>query len=432
MSVVKASRLLAVNCPPPKTKSLSLQLLVANAFIQQSATGMFSLLPLGQRVITRLTSIIERELDAIGAQKVSMPFLGAKEIWEKTGRWDSMGSELMKVKDRKEKEFCLQPTAEEMVTALVGSHSKPSQAAYPLLIYQTTEKFRDEMNPRFGLLRGRSFLMNDMYSFDLREETATQTYGGATEAYERIFRQRLGLEVYKVRADSGVHGGSLSHEYHMKNELEEDAMEVCTSCGTHYKADEPNDESCCEGARRRRVSSIEVAHTFVLGTKYSEALQAWHGSSNEKMPLYMCCFGIGVTRLLAALIEARTTIKEPMIHLPPAIQPFDAVVVPSRSLSDSPLVGSMVDSLLERLASRDNPLPSVLVDDRLDFSIGRRVKSAQNIGQSRVVVMGKETERTKDTTPLFELWTAAPEKSEKLQNRGNFDLPSTVQQLSQS
>ncbi|KAF8365544.1 pars-2 [Pristionchus pacificus] len=412
MSVVKASRLLAVPCAPPKTKSLSLQLLVANAFIQQSAAGMFSLLPLGQRVISRLTAVIERELDGIGAQKVSMPFLGAKELWERTGSQS-------------------QPTAEEMVTDLVGSHSRPSKAAYPLLIYQTTDKFRDEMNPRFGLLRGRSFLMNDLYSFDLREEGARETYSSVSDAYDRILRERLGLEVYKVRADSGVHGGTLSHEYHMKNGLEEDAMEVCTSCDTYYKADEPSEE-CCEGARRRRVSSIEVAHTFILGTRYAEALNAWHGTTSEKLPLHMCCFGIGVTRLVAALIEARTTVKEPRIHLPTAIQPFDAVVIPSKSLASSPLVGEMADALLEQLATRENPNPSVLIDDRLDLSIGRRVQAAQAIGQSRVVVLGKETEKTRDTTPLYELWTAAPERSEKLQQRGTFDLPQTVQRLAAS
>ncbi|GMR52369.1 hypothetical protein PMAYCL1PPCAC_22564, partial [Pristionchus mayeri] len=425
---VKASRLLAMPCSPPKTKSLSLQLLTANAYIQQAHKGMFSLLPLGQRVVSRLTSIIESELDGIGAQKVSMPFLGAKELWEKTGRWESMGSELVRLKDRDEKEFCLQPTAEEMVTDLVGSHAKLSHAAYPLVIYQTTEKFRDEKNPRFGLLRGRSFLMNDAYSFDLNEAGAKSTYEAVEEAYGRIFKQRLGLEVYKVRADSGVHGGSLSHEYHMKNLLGEDAMEACSSCGTYYKADEPGSAgSCCEGARRERVSSIEVAHTFILGTKYSEALKACHTSTSDKIPYHMCCFGIGVTRLVAAIIEARTTIKEPTIHLPTAIQPFDAVVVPSRSLADSPLVGEMTAALLQRLATASNPRPSVLLDDRMDLSMGRRLKYAQNIGQSRVVVMGKGTEKTKDTTPLFELWTASAD--EKMQNRGDFDLPTTVEQL---
>ncbi|GMT26956.1 hypothetical protein PFISCL1PPCAC_18253, partial [Pristionchus fissidentatus] len=409
MSVVKASRLLAMPCTPPKTKSVSLQLLVANAFIQQAGTGMFSLLPLGLRVVSRLTAIIERELDAIGAQKVAMPFLGAKELWEKTGS-------------------TIQPTAEEMVTDLVGSHSKLAQAAYPLMIYQTTEKFRDEMNPRFGLLRGRSFLMNDLYSFDLGEERARETYGRVVEAYDKIFKKRLGLDVYKVRADSGVHGGSLSHEYHMKNGLEEDAMEVCSSCGTHYKADEPS-ERCCEGAKRTRVSSIEVAHTFILGTRYAEALNAWYGNSTEKTPFHMCCFGIGVTRLVAAIIESRAAFKEPRIHLPKEIQPFDAVVVPSKSLRDSPLVGSMTASLLEALSSRQNPAPTVLVDDRADLSIGRRLQYAGAIGQSRVVVMGKETERTRDTDPQFELWTADPSASEKLQNRGNFNAASTVQQL---
>ncbi|KAE9420689.1 hypothetical protein Angca_006412 [Angiostrongylus cantonensis] len=328
MVVFKASKYILSGCSPGTTKSNAHRLLLDHGFIHPVGSGLYSLLPLGQRVIDKLIRLIDAELESIGALKVSLPILGSRVLWDKTLRWESMGSELFCIKDRHQVEYCLQPTAEEMCTHLISQLPNLKKRVFPLLLYQTTEKFRDEMNPRFGLLRAREFLMNDLYSFDLDKNSAVKTYSMVCDIYDRLFRDKLGLEVYKVDPKPGIHGGSDSHEYHLRNPLDED--------GIHF------------------------------------------------------CF-----KLLPAIVEVLLEPKEG-IRLPPIIAPFSAAVVVKRDL----MLNSITDMMLSTL---DRQLEGdVLFDDRVEDTIGKRIKGLQEIGIPRIVVIGKVTESTINEVPKFE------------------------------
>ncbi|VDP49532.1 unnamed protein product [Heligmosomoides polygyrus] len=334
------------------------------------------LLPLGQRVVDKLIRLIDVELESIGAMKISMPILGPRGLWDKTSRWESMSSELLQVKDRHGVEWCLQPTAEEMCTELISQLPALKKRMLPLMVYQTTEKFRDEMNPRFGLLRARQFLMKDLYSFDADSSSASQTYEMVCEVYDRIFRDRLGLETFKVTAQPGVHGGSQSHEYHLKNPLEEDGIHFCSRCGTGSKREDGSHKcECGEPSAVDTFSTVEVAHTFQLGTKYSQALSAM---SYNNTPFEMCCFGIGVSRLLPAMISLLSKTDE-VVRLPPVVAPFSAAVVVTKSLMPNVITELTLSSLDRQLRG------GVLLDDRVEDSIGKRIKSLQEIGIPRII-----------------------------------------------
>ncbi|VDM56901.1 unnamed protein product [Angiostrongylus costaricensis] len=385
MVVFKASKYILSGCSPGKTKSTAHRLLLSHGFIHPIGSGLYSLLPLGQRVIDKLIRLVDAQLESIGALKVSLPILGSRVLWDKTLRWESMGSELFCIKDRHQVEYCLQPTAEEMCTQLISQLPNLKKRVFPLLLYQTTEKFRDEMNPRFGLLRAREFLMKDLYSFDLDKNSAIRTYDMVCDIYDRLFRDKLGLEVYKVSAKPGIHGESHSHEYHLRNPLDEDGIHFCFKCGSGNKREDgPHDCQCPDPTSVSSFSTIEVAHTFQLGTKYSKALGAF---TTEKCPLEMCCFGIGISRLLPGIVEVLLE-PEKGIRLPPILAPFSAAVVVKRDLMLNAITDMMLSTLDRQLEG------DVLFDDRVEETIGKRIKGLQEIGIPRIVVIGKVTEST--------------------------------------
>uniref|UniRef100_A0A1I7XRF5 proline--tRNA ligase n=1 Tax=Heterorhabditis bacteriophora TaxID=37862 RepID=A0A1I7XRF5_HETBA len=410
MVIFKASKFILNGITPSPSKSLAQKLLLYHGFIHPVGRGLYSMLPLGQRVIEKLSRLIDNELEVIGALKVSMPILGPRELWEKTNRWSDMGSELMHTCDRTGADMCLQPTAEEMCTQLVAQLPKFKTSHYPLMIYQTTEKFRDEMNPRFGLIRARQFLMKDLYSFDLSESKANQTYELVSNTYEKILKDKLHLEIFRVNADSGVHGDRLSHEYHLRNSLDEDRIQ--------------------------------------FWTKYSEVLRAVH---NGNKPLEMCCFGIGVTRydsyikgfpisitimiitnrikhksgeydvrLLPAAIEALSPLSNTAIRLPKAIAPFDIAVIVTKSLLSNVLVEMVLSTMERRLEG------GVLLDDRVEINVGKRLKLLGQLGIPRIVVIGNTTNRTINEVPRMEYFTTEY-NSEKLLNKGELSLNELIQ-----
>ncbi|VDO39348.1 unnamed protein product [Haemonchus placei] len=372
-------------------------------------TPLCSLLPLGQRVIEKLARLIDAEMESIGAMKVAMPILGSRPLWEKASRWDTMGSELLRTKDRLGMEWCLQvnksplhqqcvliyfkPTAEEMCTQLVAQLLPLKNRMFPLLLYQTTEKFRDEMNPRFGLLRARQFLMKDLYSFDIDKEGSNRTYEMVCSVYDRIFRDILGLETYKVPAAPGAHGGSCSHEYHLKNPLDEDGIHFCSNCGCGSKREDGQYEcGCGDQNSMSSFSTIEIAHTFQLGTKYSQAISALN---NNKTPLEMCCFGIGISRLLPAVVSLLSDEGE-SIRLPPVIAPFSAAVIVTK-----PLIHNVITDMT--LTTLDRQLKGgILLDDRVEENVGKRINALQEIGIPRIIILGKSTLNTMSEVPKME------------------------------
>ncbi|XGW22322.1 hypothetical protein V3C99_004945 [Haemonchus contortus] len=393
MVVFKASKYILKGSSPGPTKSIAHRLLLSHGYIHQVGTGLYSLLPLGQRVIEKLARLIDAEMENIGAMKVAMPILGSRPLWEKASRWESMGSELLRTKDRLGMEWCLQPTAEEMCTQLVAQLLPLKNRMFPLLLYQTTEKFRDEMNPRFGLLRARQFLMKDLYSFDIDKEGSNRTYEMVCSVYDHIFRDILGLETYKVPAQPGAHGGSCSHEYHLKNPLDEDGIHFCSNCGCGSKREDGQYEcGCGDQNSMSSFSTIEIAHTFQLGTKYSQAINAL---TNNKTPLEMCCFGIGISRLLPAVVALLSDEGEG-IRLPPVIAPFSAAVIVTKQLIHNVITDMTLTTLDRQLKG------GILLDDRVEENVGKRINALQEIGIPRIIILGKSTLNTMSEVPKME------------------------------
>lgn len=213
---------------PAEAEVISHKLMLRAGLMRRSATGMYTLLPLGLRVVRKVEQIIREEMNAILGQEVLLPIVQPAEMWQESGRWDEYGDEMFRLKDRHGRYFCLGPTHEEIITALVRSEVR-SYRQLPLRLYQIQNKYRDEIRPRFGLMRGREFIMKDMYSFDKDEESLDQSYWAAYHAYERIFA-RCGAEAHPVEADSGAIGGDVTHEFMVLAESGEDLVLFCPAC----------------------------------------------------------------------------------------------------------------------------------------------------------------------------------------------------------
>lgn len=214
---------------PKDAETISHKLMIKSGLIRQISSGIYTFLPLGQKILKKVENIIREEMNRIGAQELLMPALLPKEPWDETGRWDLYGDELFKLKDRRGRDFCLGPTHEEIITMLVRNTIK-SYKNLPILLYQIQTKYRDEIRPRFGILRSREFLMKDLYSFDDSWESLDRTYRKVFDAYKKIF-DRFSLKYYVVEADSGAIGGKISHEFVAESEIGECEFVVCPNCG---------------------------------------------------------------------------------------------------------------------------------------------------------------------------------------------------------
>ncbi len=210
---------------PADAEVVSHKLMVRAGMIRQLAAGIYSILPLGLRVLKKVEQIIREEMDRIGGQEVFLPSIQPAELWQESGRWELYGKELMRLKDRHDREFCYGPTHEEVITDIIRREIK-SYRQLPLLTYQIQTKFRDEVRPRFGVMRGREFTMKDAYSFHADETSVQDMYENMKQAYSNIFR-RCGLDFKMVEADSGTIGGSFSHEFMVLADSGEDAVAFC-------------------------------------------------------------------------------------------------------------------------------------------------------------------------------------------------------------
>ncbi len=248
---------------PRDADVVSHQLLVRAGFIRKLAAGLYDFLPLAQRVLRKISQIVREEMDRAGAQEILMPMVQPAEIWSESGRWEQYGPELMRMKDRKGGEFCLGPTHEEVITDLVRRDVR-SWRALPLNLYQIQAKFRDEIRPRFGLMRGREFIMKDAYSFDLDSVSADRSYDAMFAAYERIF-QRCGLAFRPVEADTGAMGGSRSHEFQVLAETGEDALVACSSCRFAANVEQAECLATAASEIQRESPPLEVVNTPGLG-----------------------------------------------------------------------------------------------------------------------------------------------------------------------
>ncbi|NXT71039.1 SYPM protein, partial [Chaetops frenatus] len=390
---------------PGEPTCRSQRLMLQAGLIHPTSPGCYCYLPPTVRAMEKLVKAMDEEMQAVGGQKLNLPSLCSAELWRASGRWEQMGPELFRLADRHNHGYCLGPTHEELATALVASQSGLSYKQLPLRLYQVTRKFRDEPKPRFGLLRSREFYMKDMYTFDSSEEAARLTYEQVCHAYCRLF-SRLRLPCVKVRAATGSIGGTTSHEFQLPAGIGEDRLLLCPR--GHFAANVETlggEQTSCPtcGEELAETKGIEVGHAFYLGTKYSSVANAVFSSAKNKPQLAeMGCYGLGVTRILAAAIEVLST--EDSIRWPSLIAPYQLCFIPPKRGSKeekeegAALLERVYDDLAEALPHLAGD--SVL-DDRTQLTIGKRLKDANRLGYPYVVVAGK---RVCDDPPVFEVW----------------------------
>lgn len=366
---------------PSEAEVVSHQLMLRAGMIRKVAAGIYSYLPLGLRVIQKVERIIREEMNAAGAQELLLPMVLPRELWEESGRWGEYGKELLRLKDRNERDFCLGPTHEEVITDLVRNEIR-SYRQLPIALYQIQTKFRDEIRPRFGLMRGREFIMKDCYSFDRDEEAAIQSYWRFYEAYKKIF-SRCGVTFRPVEAGTGLIGGTLSHEFHVLAKSGEDEIFFCEKCdyaaSTEKVTEDKKCPKCHAGVKSAR--GIEVGQVFYLGTKYSKAFKAVTLDEKGKEQLIvMGCYGIGVGRTAAASIEQNHDANG--IIWPLAIAPYTVEVIPLGQEDTAVQAFSTYEALMKKNIE-------VMIDDRSE-SPGVKFKDADLLGIPYRIVVGKK------------------------------------------
>jgi len=367
---------------PVGTEAISHQLSVRAGLVHMLSTGVYCYLPMGLRVLNRIEKIIREEMNAAGAHELLLTCLQPVELWQRTGRDKTLAEVMIRFKDNKGKQMCLGPTHEEVMTDLVRSYVQ-SYRQLPVTLYQIQSKFRDELRTRFGIVRACEFIMKDAYSFDRDKAGLNKNYQLMYDAYNRIFK-RCGLNAIVVEADSGAMGGDLSHEFLITAPIGEDFVVKCTSCD-HARGLKENEGSVCpicsKGTLQKQVA-IELGHIFQLGTKYSDALEALYlDEDGKRKPIIMGCYGIGVSRLIAAIIEASH--DDAGIIWPKEVAPFDVEILPlqANDAESMSLAMKYYDQL--RKAGVD-----VLLDDR-DESAGRKFNDADLVGIPWKVIIGK-------------------------------------------
>ncbi len=338
---------------PSEAQIVSHRLMLRAGMIKQQSAGIYSWLPLGYKVLCRIEQIVHEEQIRAGHIPMLMPTLQSAELWQKSGRYDAYGPEMLRLKDRHDREMLYGPTNEEMITDIVANFVT-SYKALPLTLYHIQWKFRDEMRPRFGVMRGREFLMKDGYNFDVSKEAALHAYNRHLVSYLRTY-ERMGLQAIPMRADSGPIGGDYTHEFLVLAETGEsevfydaeitdlsfgardidyDDVDQCEAVlkeftSRYARTDETHDAEVfaqIPEARQRTARGIEVGQIFYFGTEYSEKLGAYvQSDSGERVPLHMGSHGIGVSRLLGAIIEASHDDKG--IIWPEGVTPFHCGIV---------------------------------------------------------------------------------------------------------
>jgi prolyl-tRNA synthetase len=389
---------------PKEAQIASHRLMLRAGMIQQSSAGIYSWLPLGKRVLDKIATIVREEQDRAGALEILMPTLQPAEIWQESGRYDDYGAEMLRIKDRHDRDMLYGPTNEEQVTDIFRSHVR-SYKALPLNLYHIQWKFRDEVRPRFGIMRGREFLMKDAYSFDLDGEAARIAYNKMFVSYLKTFA-RIGLTAIPMEADTGPIGGDMSHEfiilaetgesgvYFHKDWLKTDLLAdidydadlqpfVDRFTSIYARADEKHDPANCPVADDDLMTmrGIEIGHIFYFGTKYSAAMGATvSGPDGKNVPVHMGSYGIGVSRLVGGIIEASHDDKG--IIWPDSVAPFGVAVVnlkPGDAICDA-----TCQSLYDALAAAGH---DPLLDDR-DERPGAKLAAMDLIGIPWQIVVG--------------------------------------------
>jgi prolyl-tRNA synthetase len=387
---------------PAEAQIASHRLMLRAGLVRQMASGIYAWLPAGLRVLAKIEQIVREEQDACGAQEMLMPTIQSADLWRESGRYDAYGKEMLRITDRHDRELLFGPTNEEMITAIMRESTK-SYRDLPQILYHIQWKFRDEVRPRFGVLRGREFLMKDAYSFDLDYDGAFLSYKKMLLAYMRTF-QRLGVSAIPMRADTGQIGGDLSHEFHVLAPTGESgvfydaAFEAGDALGvsfdppaldafydanttTYAATDEKHDLAAWAAIpadRRREGRGIEVGQIFYFGKKYSETMNyAVIGKDGAKIFPEMGSYGIGVSRLVGAIIEAKH--DDAGIIWPDSIAPFRAAILNLRQ--GDAATDAICESLHAKLGADS------LYDDREERA-GAKFAEADLMGHPWQIIVG--------------------------------------------
>ncbi|MBP8230895.1 MAG: proline--tRNA ligase [Rhizorhabdus sp.] len=390
---------------PADAQIVSHKLMLRAGMIRQTAAGIYAWLPLGHRVLRKIEQIVREEQDRAGAIELLMPTIQSADLWRQSGRYDDYGLEMLRIKDRHEREILFGPTAEEVITAIFRDNAR-SYRDLPRTLYNIQWKFRDEVRPRFGVMRGREFLMKDAYSFDLDVEGARHSYNRMFVAYLRTFK-RMGLSAIPMQADTGPIGGDLSHEfivlaptgesevfYHTNWEAERsldvDADDAAALQGfvsgltdDYAATDEKRDEAreAEAGDKLKQSRGIEVGHIFFFGTKYSQAMGlSVQGPDGSPVTPQMGSYGIGVSRLMGAIIEASH--DDAGIVWPEAVAPYRVGLINMRA--DDARCSAASDDLYAKLQAAG---VDTLYDDR-DERGGAKFATMDLIGLPWQIIIG--------------------------------------------
>ena len=397
---------------PSEAKIKSHQLMLRVGMIKQSSAGIYSWLPLGFKVMKKIEKIVREEQNKIGAQELLMPTIQSSDIWKESGRYEDYGDEMLRIKDRQNREMLYGPTNEELITEIFRSSVK-SYKSLPQLLYHIQWKFRDELRPRFGIMRCREFYMKDAYSFDINDDEALFSYNKFFLSYLRTFK-RLELTAIPMEADTGPIGGNLSHEFIILAEtgeskiftdkrifelnsegtkIEKKSLEELRKkyekfyAVTDEKFDKNDFEKKVPENNRLTTKGIEVGHIFYFGDKYSKPLNASVDLPGGKKDFVkMGSYGVGVSRLVGAIIEAKYNEKDEVMKWPLSVAPYEVAVIP--------LINKNETSNLEKAKNIYNVLKSKNIDvilDDTDENFSSKMKKFNLIGVPYQILLGKKS-----------------------------------------
>ena len=397
---------------PSEAKIKSHQLMLRIGMIKQSSSGIYSWLPLGFKVMKKIEQIVREEQDRVGVQEILMPTIQSSEIWKESGRYKDYGEELLRIKDRQNREMLYGPTNEELITDIFRSSVK-SYKSLPQLLYHIQWKFRDELRPRFGIMRCREFYMKDAYSFDINDEEAFFSYNKFFLSYLRTFK-RLELSAIPMAADTGPIGGNLSHEFIILADtgeskiytdkrifevnsddiiLEKDSLNQLRKrydkfyAVTDEKIDQNEFNKNVPKEFRLNTKGIEVGHIFYFGDKYSKPMNANVDYKGKKEFVKMGSYGIGVSRLVGAIIEAMYDDKNEIMKWPLSVAPYHCAILPLISKNDNSNL-EKANNIFKYLKNKNI---ETIIDDT-DENFSAKMKKFNLIGIPYQIMIGKKSE----------------------------------------
>jgi len=399
---------------PSDAKIKSHQLMLRIGMIKQSSAGIYSWLPLGFKVMKKIESVVRQEQNNIGAQEMLMPTIQSADIWKESGRYNDYGDEMLRIKDRQGREMLYGPTNEELVTEIFRSSIK-SYKSLPQMLYHIQWKFRDEVRPRFGIMRCREFYMKDAYSFDINDEEAKKSYNKMFYSYLKVF-SKLELKAIPMAADTGPIGGELSHEFIILADTGESSVyadkNIFDINTDKYNSSEKSlekmrndfssfyavtDEKFNQNDFDSRVNKedqistkgIEVGHIFYFGDKYSKPLNCLvDHQEGKKVPVKMGSYGIGVSRLVGALIEAN--FQNNVMKWPKAVSPYDIVIIPNINKNNE----HSLETAKKIYKDLQKQKIDVLLDD-VDENMSAKFKKHDLIGIPYQIIIGSKSEENR-------------------------------------